>query len=141
MSEQNKLIARQVFEDIQSEGNTALVDQIVAVDYVCHTPPVDIHGPEGAKQFTALLRAAFPNMRVTVEDQIAEGDKVATRWIFRGTHEGDFQGIPPTGKQVTMSGITIFHIANGKLLEGWNKPDLLSLLQQLGAVPVPERES
>lgn len=141
MSEQNKRIARQVFEDIQSEGNTALVDKIVALDYVGHTPPADIHGPEGARQFTVMLRAAFPDMRVTVEDQIAEGDRVATRWTFRGTHEGDFQDIPATGKQVTMSGITLFRIANGKLLEGWNKPDLLSLMQQLGAVPVPKRES
>jgi steroid delta-isomerase-like uncharacterized protein len=138
MSEQNKTIARQVFEDIQSQRNIALIDKIVAGDYVGYTPPAVIHGPEGAKRFEAMLHEAFPDYRVTVEDQVAEGDKVATRWTARGTHKGQFQGMPPTGKQITMSGMTIFRIANGKLVEGWNNPDLLGLLQQLGLVPVPE---
>lgn len=135
MTEQNKKIARQVFEEIQSQGKTDLVDQIVAKDYVGHTPPKDFHGPEGAKQFEAMLRSAFPDLSVTVEDQVAEGDKVTTRWTFRGTQQGEFQGIPPTHKQVKMSGITIFRIANGKLIEGWNRPDMLGMLQQLGAFP------
>ena len=139
MSEQNKKIARQVFEEVQSKGNLALVDQIVADDFVGHTPPNDIHGPEGARQFDLMLRGAFPNLKVTVEDQIAEGDRVATRWIFRGTHQGDFMGMPPTGRQVTMSGMTIFRVANGKLVEGWNRPDLLGLMQQLGAIPAPQQ--
>ena len=82
MSEQNKKIARQVFEEVQSKGNLALVDQIVADDFVGHTPPNDIHGPEGARQFGLMLRGAFPNLKVTVEDQIAEGDRVATRWTL-----------------------------------------------------------
>lgn len=137
MSKQNKTIARKVFEDIQSQRNVALIDEIVAGDYVGHTPPSDIHGPEGAKQFEAMLHEAFPDMQVTVEDQIAEGDKVVTRWTCRGTHRGEFQGMPPTGKRMTMSGMTIFRIANGKLVEGWNNPDLLGVLQQLGAVPSP----
>ena len=137
MSKQNKTIARKVFEEIQSQGNLALVDELVASDYVGHTPLADIHGPEGAKQFEEMLYEAFPDYQVTVEDQIAEGDKVVTRWTGRGTHQGQFQGMPPTGKQMTMSGITIFRIANGKLVEGWNNPDLLGMLQQLGAVPVP----
>lgn len=137
MSKQNKTIARKVFEDIQSQRNLALVDQLVAGDYVGHTPLADIHGPDGAKQFEAMLHEAFPDYQVTVEDQIAEGDEVATRWTCRGTHKGEFQGMPPTGKQVTMTGITIFRIANGKLVEGWTNPDLLGMLQQLGAVPAP----
>lgn len=135
MSKQNKMLARKVFEDIQSQGNLALVDEIVAGDYVGHTPLDDIHGPEGAKQYDAMLREAFPDLQITVEDQIAEGDKAVTRWTFRGTHKGEFQGMPPTGKQVTMTGITIFRIANSKIVEGWNNPDLLGLLQQLGAIP------
>jgi steroid delta-isomerase-like uncharacterized protein len=139
MSERNKTIARKVFEDIQSQRKLALIDELMAGDYVGHTPPNDIHGPEGARQFEAMLHEAFPDYRVTVEDQIAEGDEVATRWTARGTHKGKFQGMPPTGKQITMSGITIFRIANGKLVEGWNKPDLLGMLQQLGAVPAPEQ--
>ena len=137
MSEQNKTIARKVFEDIQSQRNLALVDKLVAGDYIGHTPLNDIHGPEGAKQFEAMLHEAFPDHRVTVEDQIAEGDKVVTRWTCRGTHKGKFQGLPPTGKQMTMTGITIFRIANGKLVEGWTNLDLLGMLQQLGAVPAP----
>lgn len=139
MLEQNKKIARQVFEEIQSQGKTDLVDQIVANDYLGHTPSRDFHGPEGVKQLEAMVRSAFPDLRVTVEEQVAEGDKVATRWTFRGTQQGEFQGIPPTHKQVTMKGITIFRIANGKLIEGWNRPDMLGMLQQLGALPEPER--
>jgi steroid delta-isomerase-like uncharacterized protein len=138
MSEQNKALARQVFEEVQSKGNVALVDDLVTGDYVGHTPLGDIHGPEGAKQFDATLRAGFPDYQVTVEDQIAEGDRVATRWTCRGTHEGTFQGVPPTGKRVAISGITIFRIAGGKLVEGWTNPDLLSIMQQIGAVPAPE---
>lgn len=137
MSKQNKAIARKVFEDIQSQGNLALVDELVTGDYVGHTPFDDIHGPEGAKQFFSRLREAFPNMQVTVEDQIAEGDEVVTRWTFRGTHKGEFQDMSPTSKQVTMTGITIFRIASGKIIEGWTNADILGMLQQLGAVPVP----
>jgi steroid delta-isomerase-like uncharacterized protein len=137
MPEQNKTIARRAFEEVQSRGNLALVDELVAGDYVGHTPLKEIHGPEGAKQFFSMLREAFPNMQVTVEDQIAEGDKVVTRWTGRGTHKGHFQGMPPTGRQMTMTGITIFRIAAGKLVEGWTNADMLGLMQQLGVVPVP----
>ena len=136
MSTQNKKLARQVF-DIQTNGNVALIDQIVARDYVGHTQPKDIHGPEGARKFVAMLRGAFPDMQVTIEDQIEEGDQVATRWTCRGTHQGPFLNMPPTGKHVEMAGLTVFRIANGKLVEGWNHPDLLSLLQQIDAMPAP----
>lgn len=137
MSKQNKTIARKVFEEVQSQGNLALVEELVAGDYVGHTPLKEMHGPESAKQFFSMLREAFPNMQVTVEDQIAEGDKVVTRWTCRGTHKGHFQGMPPTGRQMTMTGITIFRIANGKLVEGWTDADMLGLMQQLGVAPVP----
>jgi predicted ester cyclase len=138
MSEKNKRIARRVFEDVQSQGNQMLIKELVTEDYVGHTPLGDIHGPEGAKQFTSMLHAGFPNFQVTVEAQIAEGDLVATRWISQGLHNGEFQGVPPTGKRMAMSGMTIFRIANGKLVEGWTQPDLLGLMQQLGVVPLPE---
>jgi steroid delta-isomerase-like uncharacterized protein len=137
MSVKNKKIARQVLEDIQSEGNLALIDKLVAKDYVGHTPPADFQGPEGAREFTVMLRSAFPDMHLTVEDQIAEGDRVATRWTGSGTHDGEFQGVPPTGKPVTMSGITVFRIVNGKLIEGWNRPNMLGIMQQIGALAVP----
>jgi steroid delta-isomerase-like uncharacterized protein len=138
MSDQNKTIARKVFEDIQSQGNLDVVDQIVASDYVGHAFPEDFYGPEGVKQFTLMLRTAFPNVQLKVEDQIAEGDKVMTRWTAQGTHQGDFMGVPATGNQIMISGVTIFRMAGGKLFEGWNHPDLLSLFQQIGAVPTPQ---
>lgn len=138
MSDQNKMIARQVFEDIQSQGNIELIDQIIASDYVGHTPPQEFHGPEGAKQFTLMLRNAFPDLEVSVKDQIAEGDKVVTRWTAQGTHQGEFMAIPATGKPIRIAGVTIFRVAQGKLLEGWNNPDLLSMLQQIGALPTPQ---
>jgi predicted ester cyclase len=137
MSEQNKALARKVFEDVQTQGNMSVVDEIVTADYVGHTPLMEINGPEQAKQFDAVLRSGFSDYKVIVEDQIAEGDKVATRWTMRGTHDGEFQGMAPTGREVEISGMTIFRIANGKLVEGWSIPDLLGLMQQLGAIPSP----
>ncbi len=137
MSEQNKMIARRAFEEVQSQGKLALIDDLVVGDFIGHTPFGEIHGPEGAKQFFGALRGAFPDLHVTVEDQLAEGDRVATRWIARGTHKGQFQAMPATGKQMTMAGMTIFRIANGKLVEGWTNADTLGMLQQLGAVPAP----
>jgi predicted ester cyclase len=137
MSEQNKALARKVFEDVQTQGNMSVVDEIVTADYVGHTPLMEINGPEQAKQFDAVLRSGFSDYKVIVEDQIAEGDKVATRWTMRGTHDGEFQGMAPTGREVQISGLTIFRIANGKLVEGWSIPDLLGLMQQLGAIPSP----
>ncbi len=86
-----------------------------------------------------MLLEAFPDSQLPVEDQIAEGDKVVTRWTCRATHTGEFQGMPPTGKYTTMTGTTIFRIANGKLVEGWTNADMLGLLQQLGAIPAPEQ--
>jgi steroid delta-isomerase-like uncharacterized protein len=137
--ERNKEVARKVFEDVQSEGNVALIDELVTRDYVGHTPLGDLHGPEGAERFTDMLRKAFPDFTVEVESQVAEGEQVATRWTCRGTHKGEFQGIPPTGKAITMRGITIFRFGNGKMIEGWTQPDVFSLFQQLGAIPAPER--
>ena len=138
-TEQNKKIARQVFEDIQSDGNIGLIDEIVVKDYVGHTPLGNLHGPQGAKDFENLLHTAFPDYTVRVEDQITEGDKVVTRWIGSGTHQGPFQGMPATGKAIEMEGLTIFRIVNGKLVEGWTIPDLVSLLQQIGAMPEPKQ--
>ena len=138
MSERNKAIARQVFEEVQSQGKDALVDRLVTRDYVGHTPIGEIHGPEGARQFNGLLRGAFPDFDVTVEDQIVEGDRVVTRWTACGTHDGPFQGIAPTGREIEITGITIFRCAGGKLVEGWTSPDLLGLMQQIGAIPEPE---
>jgi len=138
MSEKNKALARKVFEDIQTDGNTALIGEVVTSDYVGHTPLGTLEGVEGAKQFEHILRTGFPDYNVTIEDEIAEGDKVAVRWTAHGTHNGEFQGVPPTSNQVEFSGLTIFRVANGKLVEGWSIPDVMGLMQQIGAVPASE---
>lgn len=136
MSEQNKKLVRQTFEEVWNRGNYAVIDERFAGDYVGHSVS-EIEGPEGAKGFAAAMRGAFPDFQYTVEDEIAEGDRVGHRWTARGTHEGEFQGIPPTGEQVTITGISIYRVANGKLVEGWTNADMLGLMQQLGAVPAP----
>lgn len=134
MSEQNKKIVRRTFEEIWNRGNLAVIEERFSRDYAGHSTN-NVRGQEGAKQFATEMRSAFPDFHYTVEDEIAEGDKVVHRWTLRGTHQGTFQGIPPTGRQVTITGISIRRIAGGKLVEGWTNADLLGLLQQLGAVP------
>lgn len=139
MSEQNKALVRRAVEEIWNQGNYAALGEFVASDIVIHAtmPEAEISGPEGIKQFYSTLHNAFPDLRFTIEDQIAEGDRVVTRWSARGTHTGDFQGIPPTGMQFRLTGIDIDRIANGKVVECWPNADELGLLQQLGALPVP----
>ena len=140
MSEENKEKVRRFLEEAFNEGNLGVVDEIFASDYVLHDPanPEEISGPEGIKQFVQMYRSAFPDSHVTVEDQIAEGDEVVTRWTGRGTHQGELFGIAPSGNQVEFSGITISRFEGGKIAEDWTNSDTLGLMQQIGAVPSPE---
>jgi steroid delta-isomerase-like uncharacterized protein len=138
MSEDNKMLVRQVIEEIYNQGNLAAIDEFVAADFVIHAPPEDIHGPAGARQFVAGLREAFPDFHITIQDQIADGDRVVTRWTAEGTHLGEFQGIPPTGRHGKMTGIDIDRLVDGKVVECWVNEDDLGLLQQLGVIPAPE---
>ena len=138
MSQENKLLMRRVVEEVWNRGNYAVLGELAANDIVIHIPPDDVHGPAGIEQFWATLREAFPDMCFTIEAQVAEGDRVVTRWTARATHKGEFQGIPPTGKQVCVTGIDIDRIVNGKNVETWTNMDELGLLQQLGALPAPE---
>lgn len=109
-----------------------------APGFVAHVPGVpDPLEAEAWTGFAASFAAAFPDLRLTVEDILAEGDRVAARVTFRGTHRGEFQGIPPTGRQVTFSSIELNRMAGGKVAEHWVELDLLGLLRQLGAVPTP----
>jgi steroid delta-isomerase-like uncharacterized protein len=118
------------------EGNLDVIDELVAPDYVGHDPAQpEMHGPEGIKEFITGYLAGFPDGRITIDGQLAEGDMVASRWTGRGTHQGELMGIPPTGKQVTVSGITISRVKNGKVVEEWSNWDTLGMLQQLGVVP------
>ena len=135
MSEQNKAQVRRVFEEIYNRGDLAVVDEVAASDLIIHASSQDIHGREGAKQYVAALRAGFPDLHFTIEDQIAEGDMVVTRWTARGTHTGEFQGIRPTGTaKFSLAGADIDRIVGGKTVECWAHVDELGLMQQLGVV-------
>jgi steroid delta-isomerase-like uncharacterized protein len=137
MSEQNKAIVRRVFEELWNQGNLSVADQLFTPNYTDHdsSSPDFGHGPESERKRVTLYRNAFPDMRLTIEDLIAEGDTVVARWSCHGTHKGDLNGIAPTGKQFTISGVTVARLLSGKLAEGYVNWDALGLMQQLGAVP------
>jgi steroid delta-isomerase-like uncharacterized protein len=138
-TEQNKASARRGFEEIWNQGNLAVVDELTSPDYAGHFfLPGMASGVEGFKQFVMLYRSAFPDVHFTVDDIVAEGDRVATRWTATGTHTGQLMNIPPTGKKVTVTGMTLTRYnAEGKGVEGWANFDQLGMLQQLGVVPAP----
>jgi predicted ester cyclase len=130
-TESNKAVARRFIEEVLGKGNLALMDEITVPGYSDHSLPSGVT----ARQAIAGLRAGFPDMHFTVDDLIAEGDKVATRSTAIGTHTGTWFGIPPTGKVVTLSGFSIYRIADGKLVEAWVQYDQLGMMQQLGVIP------
>jgi steroid delta-isomerase-like uncharacterized protein len=137
-SERNKQAARAVFE-VWSSGELDRLDELVAPDVVHHDPydPNGAHGLEGMKRTIELNRRAFPDLRLAVEDQVAEGDKVVTRWRGEMTHLGELGGAPPTGNRVTVSGITIDRFEDGKIVEAWRSMDTLGLLRGIGALGPP----
>lgn len=132
-----KQIARRVLEEIFNDGHLDAADELIAPDAKGHDPslPETIEGPEGVKAVVAGYRAAFPDLRIVIDEQIGEGPLVATRWTARGTHRGDFNGIPPTGRESTVTGITIDRISSGQIAESWTNWDTFGLLKQLGVVP------
>jgi steroid delta-isomerase-like uncharacterized protein len=135
----NKEIVRRVVDGVWRDRDLTIIDQLIAEEYVGHDPtrPEPIQGREGFKQFVGLYQSAFDDATVTIDDQIAEGDQVVTRWTGRGTHTGELMGIAPTGKEVTVSGLTVSRLAGGKIAEEWELMDALGMLVQLGAVPQP----
>jgi len=132
---QNQRLADRVWEEVWHQGDLGRIDDLFTADFVRHDPGRELRGTEQNRQFISGLRAAFPDLHFTVEDQIAAGDKVAVRYRFRGTHLGDFLGMPPTGKQVSYSGILIYRIADDRIAEQWTEFDLLGFLRQLGVLP------
>ncbi len=131
--EENKDLARRSWESVENPDS---LDEAYASDVVWHNPEGDIQGIEQAKQFVTMFKTAFPDMSATVEDVVAEGDKVVTRITMRGTHQGEVEEFgPPTGRQVETQGITIHRIEGGKIVEEWNSWDNMSIMQQLGLVP------
>ncbi len=136
--EENKAVSRRYMEEIINTKNPTAIDEICSPGYIDHDPfPGIPPNLDGLKQFLEMNIAALPDYHSTIEDIVAEGDKVVTRFTGRGTHRGDMMGIPPTGKQVTVKGIAVHRIANGKVVENWVTMDMLSVMQQLGVVPPP----
>lgn len=136
-TEDNKELDRRFYEEVINWGNMAVVDELTSPNYVAHDPgfPQPVRGPEGLKQYFLVFRSAFPDVHMTIEGMIAEGDTVVVRQTARGTHQGNLMGMPPTGKQVMVTGMTMNRIANGKFVESWVNADNLGLLQQLGVIP------
>jgi steroid delta-isomerase-like uncharacterized protein len=133
MSEENKALAHRSWQLLD---NPDILEEVYAADLVWHEPDQDLRGYEEARQFVSMYKTAFPDLNVTVEDTMAEGDKVITRYIVRGTHEGEIEEFgPPTGRPLELEGITIHRIEDGKIVEEWERYDNLGMLQQLGLVP------
>jgi predicted ester cyclase len=134
-AQENKTIARRLLEEPWT--NVDVADDLVDDRYVGHDPslPEPLRGPQGFKDNVSMFRAGFSDAQITVDDQIAEGDKVATRWTGRGTHTAELNGIAPTGKEITVTGLVISRIENEKVVEEWITWDTLGMLIQLGAMP------
>jgi steroid delta-isomerase-like uncharacterized protein len=140
MSEENKAKARHLFEEGFSQGNIDVVDEVLNPDFVCYDPNSEsgeVRGAETIKNEIEYFRNAVPDLTYTIEDQIAEGDKVVTRYTVTGTHQGEFFGVAGTGERITMSGNSIDRFEEGKMVEEWPEYDLLGVMRQIGAVPVP----
>ena len=134
----NKATVRRFVDEVQSGGNIDAIDELCSPEFVNHSAPPGVPSNcEGVKLVTAMFRQAFPDSYFTVEEMVAEGDKVATRKTFHGTHQGEFMGIPPTGQQVSIGLIDIVRIADGQVVEHWSIGDNLGMMQQLGVIPQP----
>lgn len=138
---ENKTIVRRYFAGAYADEGEALVDELLAPDYVGRFPPnPDVVGQDAIKQFNRETRSAFPDLKLTLDEFIAEGDRVVVRWTMRGTHLGEMRGgIAPTGKPFTVTGTTTNRIVDGKIAEAWGSIDLLGLMLQLGLVTPPEQ--
>ena len=137
--EQNKELVRQMVEQLFNRGNLNLADEFLAPDFVEREelPPGIPSNREGVTQLTTMLRNAFPDFEATIDDIVAEGDKVVIRQTWSGTHKGEFMGVPPTGKSVSFGVIDIIRIDGGKFVEHWGQMDTMGMMQQLGAIPTP----
>jgi predicted ester cyclase len=135
--EENKALMRRFIEEVWNKGNLGLSDEIFHPQATSPSAPQLPPGPEAVRTTASLFRSAFPDFHMTIEDLIAEGDKVVGRFTQSGTHQGEFMDIAPTGRQATWTEIGILRIGDGKVVESWFEPDMLGLLQQLGAVRMP----
>jgi predicted ester cyclase len=145
MSEENKRLVKEFFEEVWNNKNLDLLDEVYSPDFVLHAlwqntsagGAIEAHGIEPAKKVIGGWLAGFPDMTVTVDDQVAEGDRVGSRHTSTGTHTETFMGMAPTGKKATITGMTITRIENGKMAEAWTAWDALGMFEQLGLAPGP----
>ena len=124
------------FDEVWNKGNPSAIDEMMSADAIVHglgEADVDVRGPASFKPFQARLRAAFPDIQVTIEDTIEEGNLIASRWTATMTHQGDDLGLPATGRKVKVSGMSIARLEDGKMVEGWNNWDQMAMMQQIGA--------
>jgi steroid delta-isomerase-like uncharacterized protein len=137
MASENKAIVRRLYEEVWNKRRVELVDELISPSHAMHNNyiPDSCIGPEAYKREVARFVTGFPDLRFTVEDIVAENDKVVVAWTISGTHRGEFRGISPTGKKVSVEGITINQIANGKIMDSYISLDYLGLMQQLGIAP------
>jgi steroid delta-isomerase-like uncharacterized protein len=141
-TQNNRAFSARFHEEIFQQGKLEVADEICAADFRWYgpgLPPEGGAGPQFVRQFASMLRSAFPDLAFSADDSIAEGDRVVQRWTMRGTHQGEFQGTPATGKRVTVTGIDIFRISGGKLAEMRQEVDMLGMLQQMGVIPAPSQ--
>lgn len=138
-TEENKAFVRRQIDELWNKGNLDAADECFTSDFVRHNPgsPEEVRGPDGFKQNVAAYRSSFPDWHVEIFDQVAEGDKVVTRYVTTGTHEGELAGIPPTGKRVEAAGVGIDYFSGGKIAESWEYYDVMGAMQQLGMVVIP----
>jgi predicted ester cyclase/quercetin dioxygenase-like cupin family protein len=142
-AEENKAIVRHFIEELWNKRNKGVIDEVIDDNYINHDPAYPykhVPGPEGVESFFALYGFAFPDLHITIEDMITQGDKVVWRWTASGTHKGYLMDIPPTNKPVTVTGIGISRILSGKIIEDWVNWDTLGMMQQLGVIPQMEQD-
>lgn len=128
-------LSRRIFEEVWNHRNPAVIDELMAPDYVHHDVlSPDATGRDGYKHFANQYLAAFPDLRMTIHDEIIAGNTIVTRWTATGTHNGDLPGLLRTGKPISVTGITIARLRNGRFVESWNDRDALGMMRQLGAI-------
>jgi steroid delta-isomerase-like uncharacterized protein len=141
-AEENKEVVRRFWGVWEEDDFIELIDELLAPDYINHSPgaPDQPAGPEGVKAIVSMFRSGMPDLRVKILDMIAEGDKVATRYMVEGTHEGELFGVPPTGRRVSIESMTVERVSGGKIIEHRRITDTLDMMQQLGVVPESGQE-
>jgi steroid delta-isomerase-like uncharacterized protein len=138
-TDENKAIIRRMTEEFYNQGHIERADDFFADTYVHHDPASpQVRDRDGLKETVRAFRAGCPDLQITTDDLVAEGDQVTKRWTIHATHTRDLSGLPPTGKRIELSGLELFRLVDGKIVECWTAYDNLSLLQQLGAIPTPE---